>query len=171
MTEGRVRVALVVAMADNRVIGAKGGLPWRIPADLKHFKAVTMGKPIVMGRRTYDSIGKPLPGRPNIVVTRGGGTYPDGVDTAADVEAALAIATRRAHEAGVEEIMIIGGATLYEALLPRADRLYLTEIHETAEGDTYFPAFDKGEWREVAREDRDDIYRAPVSFVTLDRRG
>ena len=145
MTEGRVRVALVVAMADNRVIGAKGGLPWRIPADLKHFKAVTMGKPIVMGRRTYDSIGKPLPGRPNIVVTRGGGTYPDG--------------------------LYIGGATLYEALLPRADRLYLTEIHETAEGDTYFPAFDKGEWREVAREDRDDIYRAPVSFVTLDRRG
>ncbi len=170
MTEGRVRIALIVAMADNRVIGRDGGLPWRIPADLKYFKAKTMGKPIVMGRRTYDSIGKPLPGRPNIVVTRRGGDFPDGVDIASDVDTALAIARQRAEEIGTDEIMVIGGATLYEALLPHADRLYLTEVHEAVEGDTFFPAFDNSDWREVAREDRDDIHTAPVSFVTLDRR-
>jgi len=170
VTEGRARIALIVAMADNRVIGRDGTLPWRIPADLKFFKAKTMGKPIVMGRRTFDSIGKPLPGRPNIVVSRGG-DFPEGVDVARDVDAALAIAERRARECGVDEVMIIGGAALYEALLPRADRIYLTEVHAVVEGDTYFPAFDRRAWREVAREDRDDIHTAPVSFVTLDRRG
>jgi dihydrofolate reductase len=171
VTERRVRVALIAAMADNRVIGRDGGLPWRIPADLKYFKAKTMGKPIVMGRRTFESIGKPLPGRPNIVVTARGGEFPEGVDIARDVDAALEIAERRARETGADEIMVIGGATLYEAILPHADRLYLTEVHEAAEGDTHFPAFDRREWQEVAREDRDDIYSAPVSFVTLDRRG
>lgn len=171
MTDGRVRIALIVAMAENRVIGREGGLPWRIPADLKYFKAKTMGKPIVMGRRTFDSIGRPLPGRPNIVVTRGGSEFPEGIDAAPDIDAALAIAERRARECGADEIMIIGGAALYDALLPRADRIYLTEIHETVAGDTHFPDFDKDRWREVAREDRDDIYSAPVSFVTLDRRG
>jgi dihydrofolate reductase len=171
VTEGRVRIALIVAMADDRVIGRDGGLPWRIPADLKFFKAKTMGKPIVMGRRTFDSIGKPLPGRPNVVVTRRGGDFPEGVDIARDVDAALEIAERRARECGVDEIMVIGGAALYDALLPRADRIYLTEIHEAVEGDTYFPAFDRSAWREVERQDRDDIHTAPVSFVTLDRCG
>ena len=170
MTEHPARIALIVAMADNRVIGRGGGLPWRIPADLKYFKAKTMGKPIVMGRRTFESIGKPLPGRPNIVVTRGAATYPAGVDVAGDVDAALDIAQQRAGETGADEIMIIGGATLYEELLPRADRLYLTRIHEAVDGDTFFPEFDKRAWREVEREERDDIHSAPVSFVTLDRR-
>jgi dihydrofolate reductase len=170
VTKGRVRIALIAAMADNRVIGAHGDLPWRIPADLKHFKAMTMGKPVVMGRRTYESIGKPLPGRPNIVVSRGGVDFPDGLDVAADIDAALAMAQRRAHDVGADEIMIIGGATLYAALLPRADRLYLTEIHDAVDGDTFFPAFDRAAWREVAREDRDDVHSVPVSFVTLDRR-
>ena len=164
------RIALIAALADNRVIGANGGLPWRIPADLKHFKALTIGKPVVMGRRTFDSIGRPLPGRPNIVVSRGSNALPDGVDVASDVEEAVAVARRRAAECGADEIMIIGGETLYSALLPRADRLYLTLIHETAPGDAFFPAFDAAEWVEVAREDRSDIYRVPVSFVTLDRR-
>jgi len=170
VTERRPRIALIVAMAANRVIGSNGGLPWRIPADLKHFKAKTLGKPIVMGRRTYDSIGKPLPGRPNIVVTRSDASFPEGVDVARDMDAALTIAERRAREIGADEIMIIGGAALYEALLPRADRLYLTEIHEAVAGDTFFPEFDRNAWREVDREDRDDIHSAPVSFVTLDRR-
>jgi dihydrofolate reductase len=170
VTKRPARIAFIVAMADNRVIGRDGGLPWRIPADLKHFKAKTMGKPIVMGRRTFDSIGKPLPGRPNIVVTRGTAAFPDGVDVADSADAALDIAQQRAGETGADEIMIIGGATLYEELLQRADRLYLTEIHDAVDGDTFFPEFDAAVWREVEREDRDDIYSAPVSFVTLDRR-
>jgi len=170
VTDGRARIALIVAMADNRVIGRDGDLPWRIPADLKHFKATTMGKPIVMGRKTFESIGKPLPGRANIVVTRGNAPFPDSVDVAGDIDAALAIAQKRAEESGADEIMIIGGATLYAATLPYADRLYLTEVHATVEGDTCFPAFDRDEWREVEREDRDDIHTAAVSFVTLDRK-
>lgn len=170
MTDRRARIALIVAMADNHVIGNDGDLPWRIPADLKHFKATTMGKPIVMGRKTFDSIRKPLPGRANVVVTRSDESFPDGVDVAGNIDAALAIAQQRATEADADEIMIIGGATLYEATLPRAERLYLTEVHQTVAGDTYFPAFDRDEWREVEREDRDDIYEAPVSFVTLDRK-
>ena len=103
-------------------------------------------------------------------MTRAGGDYPEGVDVVPDAEAALTIAGRHARESGADEIMIIGGAALYEALLPRADRLYLTEIHEAVEGDTVFPNFDRSAWQETAREDRDDIYSAPVSFVTLDRR-
>jgi dihydrofolate reductase len=170
VTHGPIRIALIVAMAENRVIGREGDLPWRISADLKHFKAKTMGKPIVMGRKTFDSIGKPLPGRANIVVTRGDVAFPDGVDVAGNVDAAMAIAHRRAKETGADEIMIIGGATLYEATLPYADRLYLTEIHETVEGETFFPEIDRSQWQEVEREDRDDIHTVPVSFVTLDRK-
>lgn len=165
-----MRIALIVAMAENRVIGRDGRLPWRIPADLKHFKAKTMGKPIVMGRRTFDSIGKPLPGRANIVVTRGNATFPEGVDVAGDIDTALAIAQKRADETSADEIMIIGGAALYEATLSRADRLYLTEVHATVDGDTCFPPFDQDEWRVTEREDREDIHAVPVSFVTLDRR-
>jgi dihydrofolate reductase len=163
------RIALIAAVADNRVIGANGALPWKISADLKHFKALTMSKPVVMGRRTFDSIGRPLPGRPNIVVSRGN-ALPDGVDVASDFEEAVAVARRRAAECGAEEIMIIGGETLYRALLPRAERIYLTEVHEEVEGDAFFPELDAAEWVEVSREDRADIYRAPVSFVTLERR-
>lgn len=170
MTERAARIALIAAMADNRVIGANGGLPWRIPADLKHFKALTIGKPVVMGRRTFDSIGRPLPGRPNIVVSRNGNALPDGVDSADDIEKAVAIARRRAVEYGADEIMVIGGETLYRALLPLADRIYLTEIHEAVAGDTFFPAVDAAEWIEVSRENRAEVYRAPVSFVTLERR-
>jgi dihydrofolate reductase len=164
------RIALIAAMADNRVIGANGGLPWKISADLKHFKALTMCKPVVMGRRTFDSIGRPLPGRPNIVVSGSRGASPDGVDVAADVEEALAVARRRAAECGADEIMIIGGETLYRALLPQADRIYLTEIHEEVAGDAFFPRLDAAEWVEVSRENRRDVHGAPVSFVTLDRR-
>jgi dihydrofolate reductase len=170
VTERPVRIALIVAMAENGVIGREGGLPWRISEDLKYFKAKTMGKPIVMGRRTFDSIGKPLPGRANIVVTRGGASFPEGVDVAVDIDAALRIARQRVGESGAEEVMIIGGATLYEATLAAADRLYITEIHETVDGDTFFPEFDRAVWQEIEREDRDDIHDAPVSFVTLDRR-
>jgi dihydrofolate reductase len=170
LTTRPARIALIVAMADNRIIGADGGLPWRIPADLKHFKALTMGKPVVMGRRTFDSIGKPLPGRPNIVVSGSRQAFPEGVECARDIDTAIVIARRRAAEVGAAEIFIIGGETLYRALLPQADRIYLTQVHEEAAGDTVFPRLDVAEWQEVAREERNDIYRAPVSFVTLERR-
>lgn len=165
------RIALVVAMAENRVIGRDGGLPWRIPADLKHFKQLTMGKPIVMGRKTFDSIGRPLPGRPNIVVTRDRAKRWDGVEVAANVDSALRLAEQHADRLGVDEIMLIGGAELYRAVLPRAARMYLTLVHEPAEGDTLFPDYDSAAWRETAREERADIYRVPVSFVVLDRVG
>lgn len=163
------RIALIVAMAENRVIGRAGGLPWHIPADLRHFKAITMGKPIVMGRRTFESIGRPLPGRPNIVVTRDRSRQWPGVEVAHDVEAALALAQRQAERLGVDEILVIGGAALYRAVLPRAERIYLTLVHESVEGDTLFPDYDPAAWRETAREECADIHRVPVSFVVLDR--
>jgi len=162
-------IALVVAAADNGVIGRAGDLPWRLPEDLKHFRAVTMGKPIVMGRRTYESIGRPLPGRANIVVTRDPAFGPAGVEVAATLEDALELAARRAAAAGVSEIMVIGGAEIYRSALPHARRIYLTEVHEAVEGDTYFPAFDRAEWREASREDRTSDLGIAISFVVLER--
>lgn len=162
-------IALVVAMADNGVIGRGGDLPWRLPEDLKYFRAVTMGKPIVMGRRTYESIGRPLPGRANIVVTRNPAFHAAGVDVAATPANALRLAERRAAEAGVAEIMIIGGAEIYRAVLPYADRIYLTEVHDAVEGDTVFPEFDRSEWRETSREDLTSESGVDISFVVLER--
>ncbi len=166
---GRADIALVVAVADNGVIGRGGDLPWRLPEDLKYFRAVTMGKPIVMGRRTYESIGRPLPGRPNIVVTRNPDFHADGVDVAATLDDALAIAARRAEAAGVSEITIIGGAEIYRAVLPRADRIYLTEVHEAVEGDTVFPDYDRDEWNETSRSDVTTESGIAISFVVLER--
>lgn len=166
---GKPDIALVVAVADNGVIGRGGDLPWRLPEDLKYFRAVTMGKPIVMGRRTFESIGRPLAGRANIVVTRNAEFRVDGVDIAATPDDAIAVAARRAGEAGVAEIMVIGGAELYRAVLPRADRIYLTEVHEAVEGDTMFPEFDRDEWRESARDDVTTESGIAVSFVVLER--
>lgn len=165
-----MEIALVVAMADNGVIGRGGDLPWRLPEDLKYFRAVTMGKPIVMGRRTYESIGRPLPGRANIVVTRNPAFEAEGVDVVATLDEALLVAERRAGEAGVGEIMIIGGAEIYRAVLPRADRIYLTEVHDAVEGDTVFPAFDRDAWREASREDRTAEGGIAISFVVLERK-
>lgn len=161
------RVSLVVAMAENNVIGKDGDLPWHIPADLKHFKAVTMGKPIVMGRRTYESIGRPLPGRLNIVVTRDPSRQWDGVETVQSLPDAL----DRAAADGAEEIMVIGGGDLYRAALPLAQRIYLTRVHEVVDGDTVFPALDSADWREHSCERKDDIHHVPVSFKILERVG
>jgi dihydrofolate reductase len=160
------RVALIAAVARNGVIGRDGDMPWHISADLKYFKATTMGKPIVMGRRTFESIGKALPGRPNIVVTGSAGFAAEGVEVASDLEQALSIAARH----GTDEIMVIGGGQIYAAALPHADRLYLTEVHMDVEGDVSFPAFDPSRWREVSRDDRPAEGDTPAfSFVTLDR--
>lgn len=160
------RLALIAAVARNGVIGRDGDLPWRIPADLQFFKTATMGKPMIMGRRTFESIGKALPGRTNIVVTRSGDFTADDVEVAADFDQALTIAARQ--DAG--EVMVIGGGEIYAAAMARADRLYLTEVHLDAEGDVHFPQFDLAQWREVSRDDHAAEGDTPAfSFVTLER--
>jgi dihydrofolate reductase len=167
------RLVLVAAVAENGVIGRDGDMPWRLPGDLKHFKKTTLGKPIIMGRRTFDAIGrKPLPGRPNIVLTRDKNFRADGVTVAATLDEALQIAEREAAKLSAGEIAVIGGSTLYEETLPRADRLYLTEVHASPEGDTLFPSFNRAEWKEVSRDDphREAGDSFAYSFVTLDRR-
>jgi dihydrofolate reductase len=164
-------VSIIAAVAENGVIGRDGDLPWRLSSDLRRFKEITLGKPVVMGRKTWDSIGRPLPGRANIVVSRNADFVADGADVAADIDAALEIARRRAAETGADEIFVIGGAALYEAALGLAGRLYLTEVQAAVSGDTHFPDVDCALWREIARETRpagekDDH---PHAFVTLER--
>ena len=162
-----MRISLIAAVAENGVIGREGGLPWRLPEDLKFFKAATMGKPIIMGRKTWQSIGKPLPGRLNIVMTRDRAWHAAGVTVAHDLEAAL----RAAQETGAVEVMIIGGADIYEMALPRADRIYLTQIQKEFDGDAAFPALDPQQWREIARAGKSagDV-PFDYTFLTLERR-
>ena len=165
-----MRVSLIVADAYNGVIGRDGGLPWRLSNDLRYFRSVTLGKPVVMGRRTYESIGRPLPGRPNVVVSATPGFAPDGVDVAADFDTAIARAAALAKAAGVDEILVIGGAALYRAALARADRIYFTEVHAAIDGDVHFPAIDPADWREIARErhSRGERDEYDHSFVVLE---
>lgn len=136
-------LSLIVAVARNGVIGRGNALPWHLPADLKHFKAVTLGKPVIMGRKTFESIGRPLPGRKNIVVTRNAGFRAEGCEVVASLEAALAVCV------DAEEVFVIGGAQLYAEALGKADRIYLTRIEADIEGDTFFPPFDSARWRVV----------------------
>ena len=162
-------VSFVVARADSGVIGRDNALPWRLPADLAHFKRLTVGKPVVMGRRTFESIGKPLPGRHNIVLTRSDWRA-DGVTVAPNFAEAIAAAGLDPR-ARADEIMVIGGAAVYAETLPLASRVYLTEVHAAPEGDTVLPAFDPAVWQETAREDHAAAGDAPAySFVTLERR-
>ena len=163
--------SLIVAVADNGVIGSNNQLPWRISADLKYFKQVTLGKPIIMGRLTYESIGKPLPGRTNIVMTRDTAWQADGVERASDLNEALAIAKKIADDSGLEEVMIIGGATIYREALPQADRLYLTRVHTKVDGDAFFPELDLSEWLETSVAELPSEGQTPAcSFVRLDRK-
>lgn len=160
-------VALIVAVAENGIIGRDGGLPWRLSGDLRYFKSVTIGKPIIMGRKTFESIGRPLPGRPNLVVSRNPEFAPDGVDVFDGLDAAVA----HAESLAGGEVMVIGGAGLYAAALAIADRVYLTEVHAAVDGDVRFPAFDREAWAETSRErhvasEKDDHDH---SFVVLDR--
>ncbi len=157
-------LSLIVAAAANGVIGRANRLAWHIPEDLRYFKRVTMGKPLVMGRKTFQSIGKPLPGRPNIVVTRDPAWTADGVEVAHCLEQALALAEGLA---GGGEVMVIGGAQLFNAALALAERLYLTEVHRNYEGDVFFPRPDPASWREVSREDH--AGDPPYSFVVLEQ--
>jgi len=158
-------LSLIVAASENNVIGRNGGMPWHLPADLKHFKATTMGKPIIMGRRTFESVGRALPGRRSIVVTRRGRIETAGIETAESLEAALALV------ADAPEVMVMGGGELYRAVLPAAERIYLTRIHATIEGDTFFPELAPSQWRELSRERRaaDDKNPCDMSFIVLDR--
>lgn len=138
-----IRISLVVAAARNGVIGSKGKMPWHLPADLKHFKNVTWGLPILMGRKTFDSLGKPLPGRQNIVITRQPGFSPEGVQVAATPDQALTIA----RSSAAKEVCVIGGGEIYKVFFPLADRIYLTRVQAEIEGDTYFPSFDPAQWK------------------------
>lgn len=160
-------LAFVVAAAENGVIGRDNQLIWHLPADLKHFKQLTQGHPVVMGRRTYESIGRPLPNRTNIVVTRQTDWQADGCETAQSVPAAL----ERASQLD-EEVFVIGGAEIYRQALPAADTIYLTEVHHSFEGDVTFPELDRAVWREEARQrhEADDKHAYPFTFVTLRRR-
>jgi dihydrofolate reductase len=164
---GRPGLTIVAALAENRVIGRAGGLPWRLPADLRHFKALTLGKPMIMGRRTWESLPGLLPGRRHIVIS-GRRDYPaPGCELAHTLEEAL-------ERAGaVPEIMLIGGGEVYRQGLPLADRLQLTLIQAQVAGDTFFPPIEPGAWRETAREDHpaDESNPFPYRFVTLERRG
>jgi dihydrofolate reductase len=157
------RVILIAALAANRVIGAKGGLPWRLPEDLKRFKRFTHGHAVIMGRKTWDSIGGPLPGRTNIVVTRQTGFAAPGAQVAASLEDALALC------AGDPIAYVIGGEALYRAALARAGELLLTEIHREYEGDARFPEFDRAAWRETAREPHTAADGTRFDFVTYRR--
>jgi dihydrofolate reductase len=148
------RVALIAARAANGVIGRNGDLPWGLPSDLRHFKAVTMGKPIVMGRKTWDSLPKrPLPGRANIVVSRDPAFQPSGAWAFSEPEVALHAALAQAQAAGVAEIVVIGGASLYAHFLQRADRLYLTDVDAAPDGDVFFPQFDATEFSVTDRKE------------------
>ncbi|MCB1856744.1 MAG: dihydrofolate reductase [Gammaproteobacteria bacterium] len=158
-------VSIIAAVARNRIIGTNGGLPWHLPADLKRFKKLTMGKPMIMGRRTWESLPGLLPGRPHIVVSRGL-CHASGCIMVRSPDEAVAAA------GDVPELMVIGGAALYQALLPRANRLYLTRVHADIDGDTCFPIFDEGEWCVVERIDhpRDDAHFCPLTFQVLARK-
>ena len=161
------RVTLVVARADNGVIGHAGGLPWRLPEDLRRFKAATLGKPVVMGRKTFESIGRALPGRLNIVLTRSTQFRP------ADPEVRVVndFAAARAAAGEVADIMVIGGAEIYALVLPEATRILLTEVHATPEGDAFLPGFDHQTWQEQSRERyaADERNAFDMSFVDLQR--
>jgi len=160
-------ISLIVAVAQTGVIGRGGGLPWRLSNDLRYFKSVTMGKPIIMGRKTFESIGRPLPGRPNIVVSRN----PDFTVEGIDVRPGLAAAFSHAMTLSGDEAMIIGGAALYADALANAGRIYLTEVHADVEGDVRFPEIHPSDWVEIRREkhpesEKDDFAH---SFVVLER--
>lgn len=154
-------ISLIAALAENRVIGIENRMPWHLPGDFKYFKATTLGKPIIMGRKTWDSLGRPLPGRLNLVVSRQPGLRLEGAEVFATLEDAIARAQGWASEQGVSEVMVIGGAQLYELALPLADRLYLTRVALSPEGDAWFPAYDEARWKQVSNTENPAVDEAP----------
>ena len=163
-------VVLVVAVAANGVIGVTGGLPWHLPEDLVRVKELTMGKPLIMGRKTYESIGRPLPGRKTVVITRSNLSFPSEVTIVKSFDCALKCAEDYANDMGVDEIVAFGGASIYESAIPIARKIYKTEVNLYPDGDTFFPEYKRDEWREVARSDfaaQNDSFS--YSYVQLDR--
>ncbi len=146
-------LSIIVAMSNNRAIGKDNQLLWHLPEDLKYFKRITMGKPMIMGRKTFESIGRPLPGRLNIVVTRQTDWQYEGVKTVHSIDDAMTLAEAQAFIDGVDEVMLIGGAELYKSALPKADKLYLTRVDADIEGDAFFPEIDPEKWKEISREE------------------
>jgi dihydrofolate reductase len=168
-----VPITLVAALAENGVIGRDNGLPWRLKSDMVHFRAITMGKPVVMGRKTFLSIGRPLPGRTTIVVSRDHTFAAPGVVVAPTVEAALTVAQGDALRRGADCIIVAGGADLYAQTMPLAERLHITYVHRAVDGDAYFPAIDRSVWLETGRDEHaaaagDD---AAFAFVIYQRPG
>lgn len=163
---------MIVAAARNGTIGRDNTLPWHLPDDLRYFRRVTMGKPVIMGRRTFDSIGRPLPGRDNIVVSRNPGFSAAGVRVARDLDEAFALATAAARSSGAREVMLLGGAQLYALALPRIQRIYLTRVHADIAGDAHLPALEGHDWRELSREDHaaGNNNDHAFSFIVLQRR-
>ena len=159
-------ISIIVAMDRNRLIGSKNQLPWRLPADLRRFKQITMGHPIIMGRRTHESIGKALPGRENIIVSRTEGYHSEGCTVVSSLDGAFAAA------GSADEVMIIGGAMLYEQALPQTQCIYMTRIDHEFDGDAWFPELDPKAWLEIIRDDHaaDAENPFPYSFVTMERR-
>ena len=166
-----VTIVHVVAVALNGVIGADGDMPWSLPSDLRRFKQITMGKPVVMGRKTFQSIGRPLPGRANIVISRSATYEADGVHVVSSVDEALELATRLAKDTGAEEVCVIGGGEIYRQTLDRAQRIYMTRVMAEMAGDTVYPALTPGDWEEVAREHHQEGPKDTADFdiVTLER--
>ena len=166
MTVGPPLISLIVAMAQNGVIGRDNSMPWRLPEDLKRFRAFTLGKPILMGRKTFESIGRPLEGRINFVLTRDRSWFAHGVIVVHSVEEALTQASAS------DELVVIGGAEIYRLVLPFARRIYLTHVHADVQGDITFPEFDPTQWADVeySSQPADDEHAYPVTFVTLERR-
>jgi len=160
-----MKISIIAAMADNRVIGINNQLPWNLPADMKWFRQQTMGKPVLMGRKTYDSIGRPLPKRRNIVISRDESLKIEGCEVVNSADAAFQLCTDE------KEVMIIGGASFYEQTLPQADRLYLSLIHSEIKGDAWFPMIDFNQWQEVERIDHvaDKVNAFDYSFLILER--
>ena len=166
-----MRVSLIWAMADNGVIGLDNGLPWRLPVDMKHFMTTTLGKPVVMGRKTLESMKSPLPGRTNIVLTRDPSWQRDGVLVVRDLPAAMALAEQQGLIDGVDEAMVIGGAEIYALALPMAERLYVTRVHAQPAGDVYFPPIDLTAWRLLSQQQHpaDERHSASCSIEVYER--
>lgn len=167
-------LALIVALAENGVIGMDNALPWHVSSDLKRFRTLTMGKPLIMGRKTFQSIGRALPGRETIIVSRDAAFMPpSGVHRAGTIDAALELAVARAAESGADEIMLAGGGEIFAALIDRVDRMYVTFVQTSPRGDAFFPPIDWSQWQEVRREDHfpQKGDEAGFSFVDFTKRG
>ncbi len=168
-----IKVSLIVAMAENRCIGKDNKMPWHISDDLKRFKSLTMGHPVIMGRKTFESIlgylKKPLPGRDNIIISRSGYTNDFSCPVYSDISSSITSAKDIANKDNLKEVFIIGGAQIYSQSIDHADCLHLTKVHKSVEGDAFFPEFKEDEWIETLREDHMD-HNPPYSFITLERK-